>query len=103
MGVDALATLLTGETIGGVKPSKVLINCLRHFLRRLSYQRKGSSNHDKGKQKLTKLHARIINIRTNNLHKVPTDLIQRFGIFYLEVLHIKDLLKNRHLSRALAY
>ncbi|WP_409361113.1 IS200/IS605 family accessory protein TnpB-related protein [Bartonella heixiaziensis] len=35
------------------------------------------------------------------MHKVTTDLVQRFGTFCLEDLHVKSLLKNRHLSRAL--
>ncbi|WP_375671521.1 RNA-guided endonuclease InsQ/TnpB family protein [Bartonella sp. SD1336NMGDW] len=102
LGINALATLSTGETIGGVKPYKALLNRLRRLSRRLSRKQKGSSNRYKEKQKLAKLHARISNIRTDHLHKVTTDLIQRFGTFCLEDLHVKGLLKNKHLSRALA-
>ncbi|WP_345117793.1 transposase, partial [Bartonella jaculi] len=102
LGINALATLSTGETIGSVKPYKVLLNRLRRLSRRLSRKKKGSSNRYKAKQKLAKLHARISNIRTDNLHKVTTDLIQRFGTFCLEDLHVKGLLKNRHLSRSLS-
>ncbi|WP_407965889.1 RNA-guided endonuclease InsQ/TnpB family protein [Bartonella sp. C271] len=102
LGINALATLSTGETIGGVKPYKALLNRLRRLSRRLSRKRKGSSNRYKEQQKLAKLHARISNIRTDHLHKVTTDLIQRFGTFCLEDLHVKGLLKNRHLSRSFA-
>lgn len=102
LGINAFATLSTGETIGGVKPYKALLNRLRRLSRRLSRKQKGSSNRYKEKQKLAKLHARISNIRTDHLHKVTTDLIQRFGTFCLEDLHVKGLLKNKHLSRALA-
>ncbi|WP_375614008.1 transposase, partial [Bartonella sp. AP153HLJHH] len=86
----------------GVKPYKALLNRLRRLSRRLSCKQKGSSNRHKEKQKLAKLHARISNIRTDHLHKITTDLIQRFGTFCLEDLHVKGLLKNKHLSRALA-
>ncbi len=102
LGINALATLSTGETLGSVKPYKALLNRLRRLSRRLSRKQKGSSNRYKEKQKLAKLHARISNIRTDHLHKITTDLIQRFGTFCLEDLHVKGLLKNKHLSRALA-
>ncbi|WP_375686053.1 RNA-guided endonuclease InsQ/TnpB family protein [Bartonella sp. AP65SXKL] len=102
LGVNALATLSTGETIRSVKPYKALLNRLRRLSRKLSRKQKGSSNRYKEKQKLAKLHARISNIRTDHLHKITTDLIQRFGTFCLEDLHVKGLLKNKHLSRALA-
>ncbi|WP_330169294.1 RNA-guided endonuclease TnpB family protein [Bartonella grahamii] len=102
LGINALVTLSTGKTIGSVKLYKALLNRLRRLSRRLSRKQKGWSHRHKEKQKRAKLHARIRNIRTDNLHKVTTDLIQRFGTFCLEVLHVKGLLKNQHLSRVLA-
>ncbi|WP_244426865.1 RNA-guided endonuclease InsQ/TnpB family protein [Bartonella senegalensis] len=52
LGINALATLSTGETIGSVKPYKTLLNRLRCLSRRLSLKKKSSSNRHKEKQKL---------------------------------------------------
>lgn len=47
LGVAALATLSTGETITGPKPHKALLDRLRRLSRSLSRKQKGSSNRRK--------------------------------------------------------
>lgn len=59
LGVSALATLSTGETITGPKPHKALLDRLRRLSRSLSRKQKGSRNRQKAKAKLARLHARI--------------------------------------------
>lgn len=102
LGVSALATLSTGEKVIGAKPHKALLKRLQRLSRSLSRHQKGSANRQKAKQKLTKLHARIANIRKDSLHKLTTDLTRRFHTLSIEDLNVSGMVKNRHLSRAIS-
>lgn len=102
LGVSALATLSTGEIISGPKPHKALLSRLKRLSRSLSRKQKGSANRVKAKIKLAKLHARIASIRTDALHKLTTDLTRRFHSIGIENLNVSGMMKNRHLSKAIA-
>ena len=102
LGVAALATLSTGETIAGPKPHKALLTRLQRLSRSLSRKQKGSSNRRKAKASLAKLHARIAAIRLDALHKLTTDLTRRFHTIGIEDLNVKGMVKNRHLARSIA-
>lgn len=102
LGVSALATLSTGETVAGAKPHKALLSRLKRLSRSLSRKVKGSANRHKAKQKLAKLHAKIVNIRKDSLHKLTTDLTRRFHTLGIEDLNVSGMVKNRHLSRAIS-
>lgn len=102
LGVSALATLSTGESIPGPKPHKALLGRLRRLSRSLSRKVKGSSNRKKAKDKLARLHARISNIRKDALHQLTTNLTRRFHTIGIEDLNVRGMVKNRHLSRAVS-
>lgn len=102
LGVAALATLSTGETIDGPKPHKALLGRLQRLSRSLSRKQKGSSNRHKAKAKLARLHARIANIRKDALHQLTTNLTSRFHTIGIEDLNIKGMVRNRHLARSIA-
>jgi putative transposase len=102
LGVSALATLSTGETILGPKPHKALLARLRRCSRSLSRKVKGSANRKKAKIKLSRLHARIANIRSDALHQLTTDLTRRFHTIGIEDLNVRGMLRNRHLARSIA-
>ncbi|QGU31867.1 RNA-guided endonuclease InsQ/TnpB family protein [Thermochromatium tepidum] len=102
LGVSALATLSTGETIPGPKPHKSLLDRLRRLSRSLSRKQKGSANRKKARARLAKLHARIANIRADALHKLTTNLTRRFHTIGIEDLNVRGMVKNRHLARSIA-
>lgn len=102
LGITALATLSTGETFAAPKPLRTLLKKLRRTSRSLSRKVKGSRNRAKAKMKLARLHARIANLRNNSLHQLTTKLTRRFHTIVLEDLNVKGMLKNPHLSRAIA-
>jgi hypothetical protein len=97
LGVSALATLSTGETIPCPKPHKALLARLRRLSKSLS--RKGSANRRKAKAKLAKLHARIAAIRQDALRKLTTDVTRRFHTIGIEDLNVRGMMANRHLAR----
>ena len=102
LGVAALATLSTGETITGPKPHKALLDRLRRLSRSLSRKQKGSSNRRKARAKLARLHARIANIRSDALHKLTTEITRRFHTIGIEDLNVRGMAKNRRLARSIA-
>ena len=101
LGVAALATLSTGESITGPKPHKALLGRLKRLSRSLSRKQKGSANRKKAKGKLAKLHARIAAIRSDALHQFTTNLTRRFHTIGIEDLNVKGMVKNRHLARSI--
>jgi putative transposase len=102
LGHHALATLSTGEKIGGIKPYKAQIKRLQRLSRSLSRKQKGSRNREKAKMKLARLHARIADIRQDALHKFTTGLTQRFAIIGIEDLNVKGMMANHRLARSVA-
>ncbi len=102
LGVKALATLSTGEVVAGPKAHKALLDRLKRMSRLLSRKVKGSANRRKAKACLAKLHARIVGIRSDALHKLTTDLTRRFHTIGVEDLNVRGMVKNRHLSRAVS-
>ena len=102
LGVSALATLSTGEAINGLRPHKALLSKLQRLSRRLSRKVKGSENRKKAKTKLSKLHARVGNIRRDALHQLTTDLTHRFHTIGIEDLNVRGMMKNRHLAHSIA-
>ena len=123
LGVSALATLSTGEKVVGPKPHKALLKRQKRLSRSLSRKHlaakarmglsrgqpipKGvrlpvSENAKKARAKLSRLHARIANIRQDALHKLTTDLTRRFHTIGIEDLSVRGMLKNHHLARSIA-
>jgi len=102
LGVTTLATLSNGETFVGPKALAMLLDRLRRLSRGLCRKMKGSRNRGKAKKKLAKLYARIASLRRDSLHKLSTNITRRFHTIGIEDLHVRGMLANRCLSRAIA-
>ena len=53
-------------------------------------------------QAITKLHARVANIRREAAHELTTEIATTYGIIGLEDLNIKGMMKNGKLSKAIS-
>lgn len=95
LGVRKLATFSTGEEVAGPKPYKALMGRLRRLNKSLSRKVKGSSNRQKAKAKLSKLHLRIANIRKDALHKLTTRLAAEYSVIGIEDLHVAGMARSR--------
>ena len=100
LGVNRLATLSDGTFVTGAKPHRILLNRLRRLSRSLSRKQKGSKNRAKTKLKLAKLHAKVANIRNDELHKLTTRLASQYGVIVIEDLNVKGMMANHRLARA---
>lgn len=102
LGITHLATLSTGEHIDGPRPLRAALERLRMLNKAVSRKRNGSKNRAKAKVRLARVHEKIADIRTDALHKLTTNLVQRFDVIVIEDLNVRGMAKNQRLSRAIA-
>ncbi len=75
---------------------------LARLQRRLKHKKMGSSNSQKLKQKISKLHLHIANMRKDFLHKESRKLVNENQVIILEDLNVKGMIKNKKLARHIA-
>jgi putative transposase len=102
LGIKHLATLSTGEMIDGPQPLRQAQQQLARANRWLHRRQKGSANRQKAQRRVAKTHAHIAHIRGDALHKLTSRLCRENQAISIEDLHVKGLLKNRRLSRAIS-
>ena len=103
---------MTFENINKTKTVRKLEKRLRRLQRKVSrkYQinKKGrkfvkTSNIIKLEKQIRLLHRRLSNIRNNHLHQATTKIVKtKPSRVVMETLNIKGMMKNRHLSKAIA-
>ena len=70
--------------------------------RKLSNKQKGSNNRDKARLKVSKLHKKVKNQRNDYQHKVSRELVNKYNIICLETLKVKNMVKNKRLSKSIS-
>lgn len=61
-----------------------------------------AKNYQKQKRKVTRIHEKIANKRNDFLHKVSTEIVKNHDIIGIETLQVKNIQKNRKLSKAIS-
>jgi len=102
VGVNNLAVVSDGRVFENPKSLTKQQLRLRLLNKALSRKKKGSKNRKKAIIRLAKLHWKIANIRNESLHQASTAITKGSGLIGIEDLHIKGLLKNHRLSKALS-
>jgi len=123
LGIKAAVTLSNGETIEPPRPLKVALRRLRIRGRRLSRKVEAakrqagfapnaglprgtmlpcSNNRRKSAATLARQHARIANVRADFIHKLTTRLCRENQAVAIEDLHVKGMLANERLARAIS-
>lgn len=74
---------------------------LKSLQRVLSRKQKNSKNRIKAKQKISVLHAKTANQRKDFQHKLSHAITKHYDVIGVESLHVKGMVKNRHLSKAI--
>lgn len=101
LGIKTLATLSDGTVYPALKPYRTNKTKLAVLQRKLARQVKGSSNRQKTKQKIAKLHARIANIRNDVTHKLTSHLAKNHSEIVIENLNVSGMMKNHCLAGAI--
>ncbi|MEG1135030.1 MAG: RNA-guided endonuclease TnpB family protein, partial [Cellulosilyticaceae bacterium] len=94
LGLKDFAITSDGEVFGNPKFLRRTEKQLTKAQRELSRKQKGSSNRNKVRLKVAKLHERIVNQRTDFLHKLSTKLINENQVIVMEDLSVKNMMKN---------
>jgi len=102
LGLDAFATLSSGEKIKAPKPLSKYLKRLRKLSKKHSRKQKGSKNKKKSAMKLACLHRKIRNVRQDFLHKLSTSFAKTKQEIVLENLNVSGMVQNRKLSRAIS-
>lgn len=101
LGIKVFAFPSVGEPI--LSPGYDRLNRkIARASRKLARQKKGSKRREATRLRIAKLHLKVANIRKDFLHKLSTKLIRENQTVSLEDLAVKNMLKNRCLSRAIS-
>jgi len=99
LGTKELGITSDGEIFENPKAYKAHLVRLRRYQRRVSRKQKGSSNKKKAIFKLSRVHARIANIRSDAAHKMTTTLAKaKSKMLVIESLRPKNMSKNHKLA-----
>jgi putative transposase len=102
LGLTTAVTLSTGEKFDAPKPLKSALAKLRALNKSLRRKAEGSQNRDKAKQRLSRLHWRIAQIRKDWQHKLTTMIAKRFSVVCVEDLNVKGMMANHCLARSIS-
>lgn len=75
---------------------------LRVEQRSLARKKKGSINREKQRIKVALLQEKIRNQRTDYLHKISTELVNKYDTIVLEDLAVSNMVKNHKLAKAIS-
>ena len=101
VGVHHLAATSEGEIIDNPKWYRAEQARLRVLQRRVSRRKLRGSNRRKAVAALQRQHERIANRRADFLNKLSHRLIHNYDRIALEDLKIKNMVRNRHLSKSI--
>jgi putative transposase len=101
VGLDHLLVLSTGEKIGNPRHERRDRTALTKAQRALCRKQKGSSNRNKARVKVARVHARIADRRTDHLHKITTRLVRETQTLVIEDLAVSTMVSNHCLARAI--
>lgn len=111
LDVRDMAILSTGEKIQNLKFKSQLENKLKREQRKLSKKfmiakkenkkLSEAKNYQKQRIKVAKIHEKIMNMRTDFLNKLSTNIIKNHDIICIEDLNIKRMLHNHKLAKSI--
>lgn len=102
LGLNHLLITDSGKKVGNPRHTKKYETKLAKAQRRLSKKKLGSANRAKAKAKVARIHAKISDCRSDNLHKLSRKLINDNQVVCVETLKVKNMIKNPKLSKHIA-
>lgn len=99
LGIKDFAITSDGEVIGNPKYLDKSLDKLAKLQRELSRKSRGSSNYNKARIKVARLHEKIANQRKDFLQKLTTTLIRDYDVICIESLQVADMIENNKLAR----
>jgi putative transposase len=101
VGLRAYCTDSDGHTVENPRYFRRAEKKLSRLQRRLSRKKKGSKNRNKARKQLAKAHLQVQRQREGFARKTANALITSSDLIAFEDLQIRNLVKNRHLSKSI--
>jgi putative transposase len=99
LGLKEFAITSNGEKFENPRYFQKSLRRLKVRQRRLSRKQKGSSNLDKSRLSVAKIHEKVANQRQDYQHKISRKLTCENQAISVESLNIKGMVKNRKLAK----
>ena len=101
LGIKDFAITSDGDRFVNHKYLEQSLSKLAKLQKELSRKTRGGSNWNKARIKVARLYEKITNQRKDVLHKLSKNIVESYDIICVESLQIKDMVKNRKLSRSI--
>ena len=108
VGVGTMAVCSDGAVVANPRALASKFKRLRHLDRAIARSRKvhGKANSSTRRERLygkrRRLHARVVNVRSDRHHKATTAIAKSAGRVVVETLNVAGMVRNRRLSRAIS-
>ena len=99
LGIKDLAILDNDDKLENPETLDRYLEQLRFYQQKLSRTTRGSNRYKKLQKKIARIHERVHNIRTDNIHKFTRKMIDENQVIITEDLNIKGMLSNRTHSK----
>ena len=101
-GIKDLFVTSDGFKSGNPRHTAKYATKLAKYQRRLTKKKLGSKNRLKAKCKVARIHAKIADCRSDNLHKLSHRLVNENQVICAENLAVKNMIKNPTLAKHIA-
>ncbi|CAK0768984.1 transposase [Gammaproteobacteria bacterium] len=101
LGIKDVFVDSDGNKSGNPRHLNKKLRRLKRYQRQLARCKKGSRRRRRAIHRVARQHARITDSRRDWLQKQTTAIIQRADVIALEDLHVKGMMRNHHLARAI--
>ena len=107
VGMGTMATCSDGAMVENPKALATALQRLRRLDKAIARSRNvhGKSNDSNRRDRLyarrRRVHARVVNLRSDNHHKATTAIAKSAGRVVVETLNVAGMMKNRRLARAI--
>ena len=102
LGLKTFVALSNGESYSHPKAMNKSLKKLAKLQKQLSRKQIGSSNRNKARIKVARLHEKISNQRKDFSHKLSTNMVRDFDVIAIENLRVKNMIRNKRLARHIA-
>lgn len=106
IGLDVGLTHFVADSDGGAVENprcfKKAQKRLRRAQRKASRRKRGSNRRRKASKEAAKQHLKIARQRKDHAHKTARKYVDAYAFIAIEDLRVENMLKNRHLARAIA-
>lgn len=102
LGIKNFCITSEGLKIDNPKYLKKSLSKLVALQKSLSRKSKDSSNYNKTRIKIAKLHEHIKNQRKDFLQKLSTHIVKNYDIICVEDLKVSEMIKNHRLAKSIA-